>query len=96
MTRRCGHTRCTCNHYCAWFAVGGNQWNERFPTFAAALDEFRRVQDEFGFDTVPEVQQSTLDLYPVCADCTGGENHHDYPMARFVIGIRGGIVRERV
>lgn len=32
-----------------------------------------------------------MDLYPQCKDCTDHMNFHDYPMARYQVGPRGGI-----
>ena len=87
--------------YCASLSVGGNLWHERVRSFAEGVDQLRKAHDAMGFDTVINadgdvVQQSTLDMYPVCDDCTNWMNFHDWPMARFVIGVRGGIVREHV
>ena len=46
-----------------------------------------------GVDEMP-----CVDLYPACRvndelHCTRHENFHDYPMARYQVGVRGGIRR---
>jgi hypothetical protein len=84
---------------CANFNLGGNSWVERYDTIGEALDAFRAHHDSIGFTTVwalngEIIQQSTVDISAQCADCTDGENHHDYPRARYVVGKSGGINRE--
>lgn len=37
-----------------------------------------------------------FDVYPLCEDCNSEMNFHDYPMARYVAGPRGGIKKVMV
>jgi hypothetical protein len=37
-----------------------------------------------------------LDVYPQCKDCNSQMNFHDYPMARYSVGPRGGIRKEMI
>ena len=48
---------------------------------------------------VAVVQQSAMDLYDSAdgaCECVAGENWHDVADRRYVVGVRGGIVRESV
>ncbi len=67
---------------------------ERFDSIGAAVSFFRRevAGDDFGTGTADQC----MDVYPQCDDCVSGMNFHDYPMARFEPGRRGGIRRVNV
>jgi hypothetical protein len=70
-----------------------NRGHERFDSVGSAVAYFAReiAGEDFGTGTDEQV----MDLYPVCDDCDGAVNFHDYPMVRYSVGPRGGIRRER-
>ena len=83
--------------YCVAFNVGGNQGHERYRTLGDVRSELRRAHEAMGFATVTTregevVQADTADIYPVCDDCHNGATYHDYPIRRYQIGPRGGVV----
>ena len=72
-------------------------------SIGAAVQQFRKdVEQHYGVldKSIAEVCGLDLtpcvDLYPACREgddlhCTDRENFHDYPMARYQIGARGGV-----
>ena len=70
-----------------------NHGHKRFRTIADAVHYFGR--DVAGEDYGTGTDEQVMDLFPQCPDCTSGMNFHDYPMVRYSVGPRGGIVRER-
>lgn len=75
----------------------------RFGSIADAVAYFRRhvVASPYGAEPVPG-EYPIMDLYPerdengIACGCDSAMNFHDYPMVRYSVGPRGGIVRERV
>lgn len=70
----------------------------RFDSIATALDYFkseivRREYSGWSFGDFKINQEVVIDLYPQCNDCTDNECHHDYPMSRYEVGKRGGLVK---
>ena len=82
--------------YCVAFNVGGNQWHGRHESFADAVNTLRATHKTFGYTTMicqgEVVQADTADIYPICDDCHDGATYHDYPIRRYQIGPRGGVV----
>lgn len=78
------------------------------PSMAQAIRKFRReVERHYGVldSSIAEIRGTDMmpcvDLYPACPDggdlcCTSHENFHDYPMARYEVGVRGGIKKVTV
>ena len=71
---------------------------ERFDSIGAALEYFKSEVVcseysgwEFGGTTING--EAAIDLYPQCDDCTDLECYHDYPMSRYAVGKRGGLVK---
>ena len=71
--------------------------HERFDSIKVAVEFFRdHVVDEWNF--TPEFSgdceysdYGIMDLYPQCDLCSSGATFHDYPMARYGVGRRGGL-----
>lgn len=63
---------------------------EAVQNFADSLEGYygslAGILDRTGEECAP-----ALDLYPACDDCNSQMNFHDYPMARWAVGPRGGI-----
>jgi hypothetical protein len=78
---------CASIHYGPW-----NHGVERFDTVAAAVEYFRRNVAGEDFGTGDSDQ--CMDIHPQCGLCTDGATFHDYPLARYVVGPRGGVRRE--
>lgn len=70
-----------------------NFGHKRFRTIGDAVHYFRRevAGEDYGTGT----DDQCMDLYPQCPDCDSMMNFHDYPDARYTVGPRGGIIRER-
>jgi hypothetical protein len=76
---------------CAHMNLGPFQNDhERFGSVAAALDFFRDSLQDMGIDK-GDGDHYVIDLYPECSECSYGMNFHDYPMARYELGPRGGL-----
>jgi len=76
-----------------------NNGHERFDSVEDAVKYFR--EDVAGKDYgtglgTYGVDGQTMNLYPQCDDCMRDMCFHDYPMARYAVGLRGGIRREIV
>lgn len=72
--------------------------HRRYGSIAAARFGFyQMLEKHYGAvdKSIAEVrgpdEMPALDLYPLCNQCTSNMNFHDYPMARYQVGIRGGI-----
>lgn len=71
--------------------------HERFDSIKSAIEYFREaVVDnpylELEFEDGYEYSNyGCMDLYPQCDRCYDGATFHDYPMARYGIGRRGGL-----
>ena len=78
---------CASIHYGPW-----HNGLERFDTIAEAVAHFGREIAGTDFGTGTEEQ--IMDLHPQCGDCTAGATFHDYPLARYGVGPRGGVRRE--
>lgn len=82
---------------CASINYGPHQnGHERFDSVAEAIEYFRREVIEspylcIEFSDYPYADYGVMDLYPQCDLCTDGSTFHDYPMARYGIGKRGGL-----
>jgi len=86
--------------YCAHINLGPwNRMQRYFPTIGAAVDYFRSEirGEDFGTGTEDQV----IDLYIAKdqhsdekCECNESENYHDYPLVRYSVGPRGGVVRE--
>lgn len=78
---------------CAHISYGPfNRGFERFASISAAREYFAGIAgDDYGTGT----DDQCMDIYPACNDCSADMCFHDYPMARFVVGPRGGVRRER-
>jgi hypothetical protein len=67
----------------------------RYDTMAQALDMFRVDLRALGIDS-GDGEHYTLDFYPQCEECNSLMCFHDYPMARYELGPRGGMRRVTV
>lgn len=81
---------------CAHYYVGGSTWHVRHRSIRDAVADLRTAHDAMGFDTIPGVQASAMTYNHQCDDCISTENHHDYPLGMYAIGVRGGISKEYV
>lgn len=73
-----------------------SHYHYRADSIRAAVEQFRTdIEDLYRG---PEVggERGGVDLYPQCDDCDWNECHHDYPMQRWEIGIRGGLRKVHV
>lgn len=61
--------------------------HKRFNTIEEAVEYFRNLVLLVSYPT----EDAVMDLYPQCDDCSSLMNFHDYPMARYAVGPRGGI-----
>lgn len=84
---------------CASINLG--PWNheaKQFDTIGEAVAYFTRYVA--GVDYGTGTDEQVMDLYPQCEpngwQCSSTETFHDYPMTRYAVGPRGGIVREYV
>ena len=68
-----------------------NHGHKRFDTIREAVRYF--TNEVAGVDWGTGTDEQVMDLYPQCDDCTDGETYHDYPMVRYTVGPRGGVVR---
>lgn len=66
-----------------------DNFQDYLEVFYGAVD--KGILERTGADRAP-----ALDLYPKCDQCTDHMNFHDYPMARYVVGPRGGIRKVKV
>lgn len=89
---------------CAHINVGPHQnVYHKFDSITAAVAHFRdevvgnpyvpiQFNDDDGYR--PEYSDyGVMDLYPQCDRCDHGATYHDYPLRRYGIGRRGGLVR---
>jgi hypothetical protein len=72
--------------------------HKRFDSVKEAISFFREeIVDNYYF--TPEFSEyeysdyGVMDLYPQCDRCTDGATFHDYPMSRYGVGRRGGLVK---
>ena len=69
--------------------------NEAVRFFRDSLEsyygELSGILERTGEDYAP-----AMNLYPYCKECTDNMCFHDYPMARYTVGPRGGIRKEFV
>lgn len=70
--------------------------HEMFPSISTAVDYFR--SEVAGIDYGTGTDEQIMDLYPQCETsaglrCHSGATFHDYPMVRYQVGPRGGVVR---
>lgn len=80
---------------CASIAYGPfNIHVERFDSITAAVDYFRR--EVAGTDFGTGTDEQCIDLYPQCPDCQRDMVFHDYPLARYSVGPRGGVMRDHI
>ena len=64
------------------------QHHKRFNSVKEAVKYFSEFVED---DLITVTEDTVMDLYPQCNECTDMMNFHDYPMARYVVGPRGGI-----
>jgi hypothetical protein len=77
---------------CAAINLGPfNRTHKRFDTIGEAVRYF--TDEVAGVDYGTGVDDQVMDLYPQCEDCYSGATFHDYPMVRYTVGPRGGVVR---
>ena len=80
---------------CASINLGPfNRTAERFDSIAAAVAYFR--SEVAGQDYGTGTDEQVMDIYPQCTNCTAGMTFHDYPMARYAVGPRGGVTKQYV
>jgi hypothetical protein len=65
--------------------------SDAITSFKIALIKHYGVLDKSIGEIRGPDEMPCVDLYPQCVDCSRYENHHDYPMARYQVGPRGGI-----
>jgi len=70
-----------------------HRWHERFASVALAVEAFRAGMAALKIDR-GDGEHYTMALYPQCDECESEMNFHDYPLARYRVGPRGGIRRE--
>lgn len=78
---------------CAHITLG--PWTREhatFPTIGDAVAYFR--SEVAGIDYGTGTDEQAMNLYPRCSECTDDMCFHDYPMAVYTVGPRGGIRRE--
>jgi hypothetical protein len=68
---------------------------ERYNSIGDALYGFSLLLAVVGVDK-GDGEHYTIDLYPQCSDCNSNECWHDYPMARYQLGPRGGLTRQAI
>ena len=83
---------------CAHIVTGPfGREHRRFATVADAQSWFRsEVCEPAGFVGMTDEERSDyygMDLYPACDLCDSEMNFHDYPMTRYGVGPRGGMIR---
>ncbi len=66
-----------------------NHGHKRFGSVSAAVRYF--TSEVAGTDYGTGTDEQCLDVFPQCEDCTSGMCFHDYPMARYELGPRGGV-----
>lgn len=88
---------------CAHMNLGPySNHHARFDTIADAVNTFRNELESFYgtlegiLDRTGEDNAPVVDVYPQCNDCDSHMNFHDYPMARYALGPRGGITKRYV
>lgn len=62
--------------------------HKRFDTIWLAVEYFKALTEH---DLMTVTEDTVMDLYPQCDDCSSLMNFHDYPMVRYAVGPRGGI-----
>lgn len=65
----------------------------RYDSIKDALYGFEMLLRVVGIDS-GDGEHYTIDLYPQCSECDSQMNFHDYPMARYELGPRGGLARQ--
>lgn len=65
--------------------------HKRFDTIKDAVDYFQNVVDD---PLITPTEDTVMDLYPQCDECSDLMNFHDYPMARYIVRSRGRVVRQ--
>lgn len=88
---------------CAHYNLGPfSQHFMRCATKGNALAEFReQLEIQYGsldgiLDRTGEDYAPSISLYPQCSDCNAQMCFHDYPMAVYTIGPRGGLRKESI
>lgn len=74
-------------------------FHKRFDTIHQAVAFFKEevidnphMELEFS-DGLEYSNYGTMDLYPQCDQCFSGATFHDYPMSRYGIGRKRGLVK---
>ena len=75
---------------CAHINHGPCNSHARYDSIYDAVVAFRDNQWQLG-QLGADTADATMDLYPQCGQCTWRMNFHDYPMARYELGPRGGV-----
>ena len=80
---------------CAHICVAPFQFvHERHDSVKSALASLREWDEStFGSHAGEPEEYPEMNLYPQCADCDSMMNFHDWPMATYRIGPRGGLRR---
>lgn len=72
-------------------------FNHGYKAFDSVSDAVRYFRSEVaGIDYGTGTDEQVMDVYPQCDECSRDECYHDYPMARYAIGKRGGVVKAHI